>query len=235
MRRGKRYLTVRERIDRERVYPLDDALNLVVETATARFDETAEAAFRLGVNPSQHMIRGAVSLPHGIGRQVVVLAFAKGERIREAEAAGADYVGGEELAEKIQDGWLEFDRVVATPDTMEFVGRLGPILGPRGMMPNPKSGTVTQEIGEMIRELKQGRLEFRVDSHSNLHTPFGKASFPIDALRENFIALTVAVLEARPNELKGKYLRGAAVSSTMGPGIKLDIDEVHAVAAERML
>ncbi|MCR4404204.1 MAG: 50S ribosomal protein L1 [Candidatus Acetothermia bacterium] len=235
--RSRRYVTVKERVDRSRVYPLDEALAMMKELATASFNESADAAFRLAVNPkkNEHRIRGTVILPHGVGKAIRVVAFAKGEKLKEAEEAGADLVGGEDLAKRIEEGWLEFDAAVATPDMMGVVGRLGKILGPRGLMPSPKSGTVTAEIGQAVRELKQGKVEFRLDEYGNIHSPFGRCSFSTDQLRENLLALAQAIFEEKPADVKGKFLRAATVSSTMGPGIKLDPDELSRLVAARML
>jgi len=237
MSRSRRYVHVKERVDRFKLYSLDEALALLKEMATASFDESADAVFRLGVNPkkNEHRIRGTVILPHGVGKEVRVIAFAKGEKIKEAEGAGADLVGGEELAKKIEAGWLDFDATVATPDMMGTVGRLGRILGPRGLMPSPKTGTVTPEPGQAIRELKQGKVKFRLDEYGNIHSTFGRCSFTEEELRENLLALAGAVFEEQPADVRGKYLRAATVSSTMGPGIKLDPDELTRLVAERML
>ena len=237
MSRSRRYLGVKERVDRFKLYSLDEAISLLKGSATASFDESADAVFQLGVNPkrNEHRIRGTVLLPHGVGKEVRVIAFAKGEKIKEAEEAGADLVGGEDLAKRIEGGWLDFDAAVATPDMMGVVGRLGRILGPRGLMPSPKTGTVTQEIGRAIEELKRGKVEFRLDEYGNIHSTFGRCSFPEEELRENFLALAQAIFEEKPADVRGRYLRAATISSTMGPGIKLDPDEVGKLVAERML
>ncbi len=233
MKRSKRYLQTVALVERERVYPVREAIALLKRTATAQFPETAEAAFKLGINPSQHQIRGTCVLPHGTGKTVRVLVFAKGEKIREAEAAGADYVGGEDLAERIlKEGWLEFDRVVATPDMMPIVGKLGKILGPRGLMPSPKTGTVTQDVAQVVKELKAGMIEFRADRYGIVHAAFGKTSFTEDQLYENLLALTKAVLERRPEGLRGRYVQRVSISSTMGPGIRVDERELLAAAAQ---
>lgn len=226
MTRSRRYREVAVALDRERVYPVREAVELMKKLATARFPETAEAAFNLGINPSQHMVRGACSLPHGTGKAVRVLVFARGEKIREAEEAGADYAGGEELAERIREGWLEFDRVAATPDMMPLVGRLGRILGPRGLMPSPKTGTVTQDIGRLVRELKAGMIEFRADRYGIIHVPFGRVDFEVDQLVENLASLTRAILDRKPEGAKGNYIQRVTISSTMGPGIHLDEGEL---------
>lgn len=233
MKRSKRYLQTVALVEKERVYPVREAIALLKRTATAKFPETAEAAFKLGINPSQHQIRGTCVLPHGTGKTVRVLVFAKGEKIREAEAAGADYVGGEELAEKIlKEGWLEFDRVVATPDMMPLVGKLGKILGPRGLMPSPKTGTVTQDVAQVVKELKAGMIEFRADRYGIVHAVFGKTSFTEDQLYENLLALTKAILERRPEGLRGRYVQRVSISSTMGPGIRVDERELLAAASQ---
>ncbi|MEN3010535.1 MAG: 50S ribosomal protein L1 [Candidatus Bipolaricaulaceae bacterium] len=233
MKRSKRYLQTVALVEKERVYPVREALALLKRTATAKFPETAEAAFKLGINPSQAQVRGTCVLPHGTGKTVRVLVFAKGEKIREAEAAGADYVGGEELAEKIlKEGWLEFDRVVATPDMMPLVGKLGKILGPRGLMPSPKTGTVTMDVAAVVRELKAGMIEFRADRYGIVHAVFGKTSFTEDQLYENLLALTKAILERKPEGVRGRYVQRVSISSTMGPGIRVDERELLAAAGQ---
>ncbi len=220
---GKKYYDARKQIDREERYDPEAALEMVKEYSRASFDETVELAVRLGVNPkhADQQVRGAVVLPHGTGKSVRVLVFAKGEKVKEAESAGADIVGGEEMAEKIQGGWLEFDVAVATPDMMSTVGKLGKILGPRGLMPNPKSGTVTFDISRAVEEIKAGKVEFRAEKAGNVHVPIGKVSFAPEKLRENFYSVIEALLKARPPAAKGQYLRAISVSSTMGPGIKV--------------
>jgi large subunit ribosomal protein L1 len=237
MRHGKRYVALLEKVDPLRVYSAEEAIRMLKETATAKFDEAAEAVFQLGVDPrrNEHRIRGTVTLPHGTGREVRVLAFAKGEALKEAEEAGADFVGGEELAKRIEEGWLDFDRVVATPEMMSVVGRLGRILGPRGLMPSPKTGTVTKEIGGAIREIKQGKMEFRLDEYGQIHSLFGRVSFDEKKLFENFLALAAAIINEKPADVKGRYIRRVAVSATMGPGIKIDPDEVIRLVAEGRL
>jgi len=230
MNRGKRFTRVNELVDRQKYYELEDAVELIKKTASAKFDETVELATKLGVDlrHADQAVRGAVSLPHGTGKaQLRVLVFAQGEKATEAEQAGADYVGGEELAKKITDGWLDFDAVLATPDMMRAVAPLGRILGPRGLMPSPRAGTVTTEIAAMIKEVKAGRLEWssstRIDRvGAVLHVPVGKASFTKDQLKENIVTMVDAIMKARPAAAKGKYLRSASISCTMGPGIKLD-------------
>ncbi len=233
MKRSRRYQQTVALVERERVYPVREAISLLKRTATAKFPETAEAAFKLGINPSQFQVRGTCVLPHGTGKSVRVLVFAKGEKIREAEAAGADYVGGEELAERIlKEGWLEFDRVVATPDMMPLVGKLGKILGPRGLMPSPKTGTVTMDVAAVVKELKAGMIEFRADRYGIVHAVFGKTSFTEDQLYENLLALTKAILERKPEGVRGRYVQRVSISSTMGPGIRVDERELLALASQ---
>ena len=229
---GKKYEAAAKRRESARPYPLAEAVTLAAEAAFAKFDETLEIALRLGVDPkhADQMVRGTVVLPHGLGRSARVLVFAQGEKIREAEEAGADHVGGDELAKKIEGGWLDFEAVVATPDMMRVVGRLGKVLGPRGLMPNPKTGTVTADVSKAIREIKAGKVEFRVDKTGIIHAPFGKRSFGAEKLSENALALVNAIVKAKPPAAKGKYIRSATVSSTMGPGIK--VDEALLTAAE---
>lgn len=214
-------------------YALSDAVSLAKETAFAKFDETMEMALRLGVDPrhADQMVRGTVVLPHGTGKSVKVLVFASGEKMKEAEEAGADFVGGEEMADKINDGWLDFDAVVSTPDLMKVVGRLGKVLGPRGLMPNPKAGTVTFDVGAAVGQIKAGKIEFRVDKTAIIHAPFGKASFSEAQLQENAQALLEAVLRAKPASAKGKYIKTVSVSSTMGPGVRVDESSLVAVEA----
>ncbi len=230
-KRGKKYLNARKEIDRNRLYEPDEALELVKKLGRTTFDETVELAVRLGVNPkhADQQVRGSVVLPHGTGKAVQVLVFAKGEKVKEAEEAGADYVGGEELAAKIQGGWLDFDVAVATPDMMATVGKLGKILGPRGMMPNPKSGTVTFELARAIKEIKAGKVEFRTDKAGNIHVPIGKVSFELERLRDNFYTVIEALLKARPPAAKGQYIRTVTVSSTMGPGVKISPQKASAL------
>jgi large subunit ribosomal protein L1 len=228
---GKKYRESVTKVEK-RPYPLREAIELAGQAKYAKFDETLEIAMRLGVDPkhADQMVRGTVVLPHGLGKTARVLVFASGEKIREAEEAGADHVGGEELAKRIEGGWLDFDSVVATPDMMRVVGRLGKVLGPRGLMPNPKAGTVTLDVAKAIQEIKAGKVEFRVDKTGIIHAPVGKLSFGSDRLRENAEALIGAVLRAKPSAAKGKYVRGVSLSSTMGPGIK--VDETALTAAE---
>jgi large subunit ribosomal protein L1 len=228
---GKKFRQADAKVE-ARPYPLRDAIELAGQVKFVKFDETLEVAMRLGVDPkhADQMVRGTVVLPHGLGKTSRVLVFASGEKIREAEEAGADVVGGEELAKKIEGGWLEFDSVVATPDMMRVVGRLGKVLGPRGLMPNPKAGTVTLDVTKAVQEIKAGKVEFRVDKTGIIHAPVGKLSFGTDRLRENAEALIGAVLKAKPSAAKGKYVKGVSLSSTMGPGIK--VDETALTAAE---
>ena len=211
-------------IDRQSVYGVKEALELVKKAATANFDETVEAAFRLGVDPKKadQQIRGALVLPHGTGKTQSVLVFAKGDKAKEAEAAGADYVGDQELINKINQGWFDFDVVVATPDMMAEVGKLGRVLGPKGLMPNPKTGTVTFEVEKAVNEIKAGKVEYRVDKSSNVHVPIGKVSFDLEKLVENFEAISDTLVKAKPQSAKGTYMRNASVASTMGPGVKVD-------------
>jgi large subunit ribosomal protein L1 len=225
---GKRYAKAVEQVDRTKEYAVEDAVELARSVAPAKFDETVELAVRLGVNPkhADQMVRGAVVLPHGTGRSVRVLVFAKGEKEREAREAGADFVGAEDMVEKIQGGWLDFDTAVATPDLMGQVGRLGKILGPRGLMPNPKVGTVTFDVARAVREVKAGKVEFKVDKAGNVHVPVGKKSFPADRLSANANAILEALVKAKPSGAKGQYLRSITVSTTMGPGVPVDVQRV---------
>ncbi|MBU5594688.1 50S ribosomal protein L1 [Amphibacillus sp. MSJ-3] len=211
-------------VDRAKLYEIEEALKLVKENATAKFDETVEVAFRLGIDPKKadQQIRGAMVLPHGTGKTQTVLVFAKGDKAKEAEAAGADFVGDEELINKINQGWFGFDVIVATPDMMAEVGKLGRVLGPKGLMPNPKTGTVTFEVEKAIQDIKAGKVEYRVDKQSNIHVPIGKASFELNQLVENFEAIANVVVKAKPQTAKGIYLRNISVTSTMGPGVKIN-------------
>ena len=212
---------------------MEEGLRLVHETGRAKFDETVEVAVRLGVDPRQadQNIRGTVVLPHGIGKAVRVLAFAKGEKEKEAQEAGTDFVGAEDLIKKITEGWLDFDNAVATPDMMGAVGKIGKILGPRGLMPNPKVGTVTMDIGKAVKEIKAGKLEFRVDKAGIVHVPIGKVSFGVEKLVDNARVVLTAVLRAKPASAKGNYVQGVTLSRTMGPGIKIDLSQVRVLAA----
>ncbi|HZJ57231.1 MAG TPA: 50S ribosomal protein L1 [Clostridia bacterium] len=225
MRRGKKYQDSLELVDRTKLYDTQESIELLKQTAKAKFDETIEACVRLGVNPrhADQQVRGAVVLPHGTGRSVRVLVFAKGDKAREAEGAGADFVGAEDLAEKIQnENWLDFDICVATPDMMSVVGRLGRVLGPRGLMPNPKSGTVTMDVEKAVQDIKAGKVEYRVDRMGIIHVPIGKVSFDTEKISENFSVLMDAIVKAKPASSKGTYLRSVVLSSTMGPGIKVN-------------
>jgi large subunit ribosomal protein L1 len=233
MAQGKKLKAAAAKIDRTKRYRLDDAMKLVKEVATKKFDETVDAAINLGVDPkhADQVVRGAVVLPHGMGRSVKIAVFAKGDKAKEAQDAGADIVGAEDLAEKIQGGFMDFDKLVATPDMMGIVGRLGKILGPRGLMPNPKVGTVTMDIGRAVKEQKAGKVEFRVEKAGIVHVPFGKASFDPDKLKANFNAIMEVIYKAKPQTAKGVYVKNVTVSSTMGPGIKLDLNELAAAHA----
>ena len=222
---SKRYRAAAERIDRDKTYPLNEAIGILKECEGPKFDESVELAINLGVDPkhADQMVRGAIVLPHGIGKDTRILVFAKGEKEKEAKAAGADYVGGEELAKKIQDeGWLEFDRVIATPDMMSVVGRLGKVLGPRGIMPNPKLGTVTMDVGNAVREQKAGKVEYRVDKAGIVHVAIGRKSFDAEKLVANAATLIDVVVKAKPATTKGGYMKKISVSTTMGPGIRID-------------
>jgi large subunit ribosomal protein L1 len=230
MKHGKKYRASLEKIDRDHGYPYREGVARMLEASPAKFDETAELAVNLGVDPrhADQNVRGALLLPHGTGKDVRVIVFAKGDKEREAREAGADEVGAEDMAKRIQEGWLEFDRAIATPDMMSVVGRLGRVLGPRGLMPNPKSGTVTFDVAEAIHEQKAGKVEFRVDKAGVLHVPFGKASFGADKLCDNLLACVEAVLKVKPQTAKGTYLQKVAISTTMGPGIRLDTAALQA-------
>ena len=221
---GKRFRKAKSLIE-NKAYKLEEALPLVKQMATAKFDETVEVAMRLGVDPkhADQMVRGTVVLPHGLGKSKKVCVIASGEKVKEAEAAGADYVGGEELVGKIQEGWLDFDALIATPDVMKSVGKLGKILGPKGLMPNPKTGTVTFDLGKAVQEIKAGKVEFRVDKTAIIHTPVGKASFSAERLIDNARTLIESVVKAKPAAAKGRYVRSIYVSSTMSPGVLVDV------------
>ena len=226
MKHGKKYNEVAKLVDRATMYEPNEAIALVKKTATAKFDETIEVHIRTGCDGrhAEQQIRGAVVLPNGTGKTVKVLVFAKGDKLNEAEAAGADYVGGEELIPKIQnEGWLDFDVVVATPDMMGVVGRLGKVLGPKGLMPNPKAGTVTMDVTKAVADIKAGKIEYRLDKTNIVHVPVGKASFSEEALQQNFDALMDAIVKAKPSALKGQYLRSITLTSTMGPGVKVSV------------
>lgn len=226
MKHGKKYAEAAKLVDRAVLYEPNDAIALAKKTAVAKFDETIEAHIRTGCDGrhAEQQIRGAVVLPNGTGKTVRVLVFAKGDKLNEAEAAGADFVGGEELIPKIQkEGWLDFDVVVATPDMMGVVGRLGKVLGPKGLMPNPKAGTVTMDVTKAIKDIKAGKIEYRLDKNNIVHVPLGKASFSEEALQQNFNALMEAIIKAKPSALKGQYLRSITLTSTMGPGVKVSV------------
>ena len=221
---GKKYVEASKLVDRTVQYEVSDAIALAKKTATAKFDETVEVAFRLGVDPRQsdQQIRGAVVLPHGTGKSQTVLVFAKGEKAKEAEAAGADFVGGEDMVAKIQGGWFGFDVAVATPDMMGVVGKIGRLLGPKGLMPNPKTGTVTMDVTKAVNEVKAGKIEYRVDKTGIIHAPIGKASFEQTKLEENFKTLVDVLIKAKPASQKGQYIKSVSVSTTMGPGVKIN-------------
>jgi len=224
-KKSKLYNAASDLLDREKLYPLDEAMGLIKQMPQRKFDETVDIAVRLGVDPkhADQMVRGAIVLPHGTGSDVRILVFAKGDKEAEAREAGADYVGGEELAKKIQDeGWLEFDRVIASPDMMGVVGRLGKVLGPRGLMPNPKLGTVTPNVGQAVGEQKAGKVEYRVDKNGNVHCAIGKASFSAEHLVDNAAALVTALQKAKPAASKGTYMKSVAISTTMGPSVKIE-------------
>jgi large subunit ribosomal protein L1 len=224
MKRGKRYQEAAKTVERTTTYPLEEAVRLVRQNAKAKFDETIDFAARLGVDPrrAEQMVRGTVRLPHGTGKSVRVLVLAKGEKEKEAKEAGADYVGSGEYVEKIKEGWLEFDAAIATPDMMSDVGRLGKILGPRGLMPNPKAGTVTFDVGKAVQDLKAGRIEYRVDRAGNIHARVGRASFEEEQLVGNIRALVAELVRAKPASAKGRYIHSITLSSTMGPGVRVD-------------
>ncbi len=227
---SKRWNAARERVDTQRKYSLSEAVDLIRDTATAGFDETVDLAVRLGVNPrhADQMVRGATGLPHGVGKVVRVLVFADGDAAKAAEAAGADYVGSDELIEKIQGGWFDFDKAVATRDLMGKVGRIGRVLGPRGLMPNPKVGTVVapEHVGQAVKDLKGGRIDFRVEKSGIVHAPVGKASFEAGQLQDNIVALVNELMRLKPSSAKGTYLRGVALSSTMGIGVRVDTNDL---------
>lgn len=231
MKQGKRYAEALKKVDRANLYDPFEAVKLVTETASAKFDETVEAHIKLGVDGrhADQQVRGAVVLPHGTGKTVRVLVFAKGDNAKKAEEAGADHVGAEELVPKIEkEGWLDFDIVVATPDMMAVVGRLGRVLGPKGLMPNPKAGTVTNDVVRAIEEIKAGKIEYRLDKTNIIHVPMGKASFGPEKLEDNFRALVQAIIKAKPAAAKGKYLRTVTIASTMGPGVRVNPDKFDA-------
>ena len=225
MKKGKRYVESAKLVDRTNLYDVEEAVSIIKKTANAKFDETIEAHIKLGIDGrhADQQVRGAVVLPHGTGKKVRVLVFAKGDKVEEAQAAGADFVGGQELVPKIQnEGWLDFDVVVATPDMMGVVGRLGRVLGPKGLMPNPKAGTVTMDVTKAVNDIKAGKIEYRLDKTNIIHVPVGKASFTEEQLADNFHTLMGAIVKAKPAAAKGQYLRSVTITSTMGPGIKLN-------------
>jgi len=223
-RRGKKYKEAIAKIDRLKFYDLEEAIELAKNTAYAKFDETVDAAIKLGVDPrhADQMVRGSVTLPHGTGKQIKVLVFAKGDKAKEAQEAGADYVGDSDLVSKIQGGWFDFDKVVATPDMMAEVGKLGKVLGPRGLMPNPKVGTVTNDVKKVVTDLKAGMIQYRVDKAGIVHAPVGKKSFETKKLAENFMVLLESLVKAKPASAKGQYVKSITISTTMGPGVKVD-------------
>jgi large subunit ribosomal protein L1 len=227
---GKKFKAASAKVDRNKRYKVDEAMKLVKDTAVRKFDESVDAAINLGVDPkhADQVVRGAVVLPHGMGKSVKIAVFAKGDKAKEAQDAGADIVGAEDLAAKIQEGFMEFDKVIAAPDMMGVVGRLGKILGPRGLMPNPKVGTVTMDLARAVKEQKAGKVEFRVEKAGIVHVPFGKASFDPQKLKENFTAIMEIIYKAKPQTAKGVYVKNVTVSTTMGPGIKLDLAELGA-------
>ncbi|HUH58389.1 MAG TPA: 50S ribosomal protein L1 [Pseudomonadales bacterium] len=227
---GKKQVIAKEKVDRSQKYSLSEAVQLVKEAAYANFDETVDLTVRLGVDPrkADQMVRGAVVLPNGLGKTVRVLVFAKGEKAQEAEQAGADFVGGDDLVEKIQNGWFEFDTAIATPDMMGVVGKIGRLLGPRGLMPNPKVGTVTFDVGRSVSEAKSGKVEYRAEKAGIIHVPVGRVSFDEQSLQGNIIALMDALIKAKPSSAKGIYLRKISISSTMGPGVQVDVPDIQA-------
>ncbi len=228
MHRSKRYNEAIKMVDRNRCYSLNEALDLLLKTPKARFDETVEFAFTLGIDPkkSDQMVRGTVVLPNGTGKRVKVLVIAQGDEVKAAQEAGADYVGYKELIDKIAGGWIDFDVIIAAPETMRDLGRLGKILGPKGLMPSPKTGTVTKNVGQAVKEVKAGKIKFKMDKNANLHIPIGKASFSKEALMGNGIAVIDSVLKAKPISAKGQYIKSFTLTSTMCPGIKLDLKEI---------
>ena len=223
-KKGKKYLEVLKSVDTTKKYELEEGVKLLQDNAFCKFDESVDISIRLGIDPrkADQMVRGTVILPHGIGKEVKVLAFAKGEKEGEAREAGADFIGAEDLIDKIKGGWLEFDKAVATPDMMSLVGRIGKILGPRGLMPNPKVGTVTMDVGRVVRELKAGKVEFRADKTGIVHVTVGRISFSLERIVENITSLLEVIIKAKPPSSKGVYMRAIALASTMGPGIKID-------------
>jgi large subunit ribosomal protein L1 len=233
---GKRFSEALQKVDRDKLYSPREAISVLKEFPAAKFDETVELSIRLGVDPRKpdQMVRGAISLPKGTGKTMRVAVFAKGEKAKDAEAAGADVVGDDDLAERVQGGWLEFDAVVAAPDMMPTVGKLGRVLGPRGLMPNPKSGTVTDDVGKVVRDIKGGMVEYRTDKHGNLHMIIGKKSFAAEDLADNYVAVLDEVQRAKPASSKGRYLKAIAISTTMGPGIRIDPTKSKDLVEEEM-
>ncbi|MCP3178478.1 MAG: 50S ribosomal protein L1 [Desulfuromonadales bacterium] len=231
MSAGKKHTQAKAKIDRTNAYPIEEALALVKETSFAKFDETVDVSIRLGVDPrkADQMVRGAVVLPNGLGKTVRVLVFAKGEKAQEATTAGADYVGADDLVAKIQEGWFDFDTAIATPDMMGTVGKIGKLLGPRGLMPNPKVGTVTFDVGRAVTEAKSGKIEYRVEKAGIVHAPVGKVSFDVEKLKENVVSLVDALVKAKPATSKGTYLKKVSISSTMGPGLNIDVAALQAM------
>lgn len=233
MAHGRTYKEKAAAIDRDKAYELDEGVALLLDSKRTKFDETAEVALNLGVDPrhADQNVRGAIVLPHGTGKSARVVVFAKGDKEREAREAGADEVGAEELAKRIQDGWMDFDRVIATPDMMSVVGRLGRVLGPRGLMPNPKVGTVTADVAKAVSEQKAGKIEFRVDKAGIVHAPFGKTSFSSDQLKDNLVAIADVILKAKPAATKGTYMKKISISTSMGPGIRIDAASLQAAVS----
>jgi len=232
MATGKQFKASKDKVDRTKLYPVDEALALVKEMAYAKFDESVDVSVKLGVDPrkADQMVRGAVVLPNGLGKTIRVLVFAKGEKALEAQEAGADYVGGDDLVEKIKGGWFEFDTAIATPDMMGTVGKIGKLLGPRSLMPNPKVGTVTFEVARAVSEAKSGKVEYRVEKAGIVHAPVGKVSFDAEKLKGNLVTLMDALFKAKPSTAKGTYVKKVTISATMGPGVNIDIPELQALA-----
>ncbi len=232
MATGKQFKASKDKIDRTRIYTVDEALALVKETAYAKFDESVDVSVKLGVDPrkADQMVRGAVVLPNGLGKTIRVLVFAKGEKALEAQEAGADYVGGDDLVEKIKGGWFDFDTAIATPDMMGTVGKIGKLLGPRSLMPNPKVGTVTFEIARAVSEAKSGKVEYRAEKAGIVHAPVGKVSFDAEKLKGNLVTLMDALIKAKPSTAKGTYVKKVTISATMGPGVNVDVPELQALA-----
>lgn len=228
-KKGKKHIEVLKLVDKSKLYPLDEALELVKKTSYVKFDATVEVAFRLGLDPrkAEQNLRGAVVLPHGTGKTRTVLVIAKGDKAKEAVEAGADYVGDTDYLNKIQEGWFEFDVIVATPDMMPQLGKLGRILGPKGLMPNPKTGTVTNDIAQAVKDIKAGKVEYRVDKAGNIHVPIGKVSFEVNKLAENVRTLYDTMMRIKPSTVKGVYMKSITLTSTMGPGVKVDPNQIN--------